>query len=366
MFGGDDDDEQEEVVEKEEPKPRVPKKLKHDGCPLEGDPAGAKVRVMDEGELYPAKIRSYEPDSNTYTIMWSSSGVLQYRTKPENINWDPFVEEVVVKAEEKKDEDELWIAARRGSLQSVKKFIENGVHFNETGKMQQRTPFYHAVFCGHAPVVEYLISLGARDSDDTAFITANAQIRDLLLKSGAGGKRRASVHKASEKTHAPTASEMEADKALHAKLRKASVAKMVSAHLAEIEGEVSKTQFEALKALEERLVTIEAAMRAETRRPSLAITKEAASKRRSFFDPAPKKNSVEVATGEHKDEPKEAKVEPTTEKSAVPVKANNVQTGNQAIVNAVPKKRLNPIVRFFVAVMPKGIFGKRKGKKTTT
>ena len=40
--------------------------------------------------------------------------------------------------------------------------IDN-VDINETGSNQNRTPFYHAVFCGHASVVEYLLSKGATD-----------------------------------------------------------------------------------------------------------------------------------------------------------------------------------------------------------
>ena len=349
MFGGEEDEgeEEEQIFGTEVEK--VPTKIKHDGCPLPDDPKGAKVRVLYEGQLDSAKIRSYEADSDTYTIVWSSSGVMQYRTKPEDINWDVFEEVAEEKKETNKvEEDELWLAARRGSLDSVKRFIESGVDFNETGKAQQRTPFYHAVFCGHGPVVEYLISRGARDFDDTAFITANAEVREILLTSGAGGKRRASAIRKSITT-AP-------DPVVQSELRRASVVKNAESNLSSIANEVSSAQFEMLKQLEARLLAIEAAMKSEKRRPSVVV---------AAVDASTKSETTTTTS------PTGGKAQNKKDRQAAGKKVtfdennNNKQSGvnveTTAIIPQTKKKKFsNPVVRFLAAVIPMRLIFRRK------
>jgi len=122
-----------------------------------------------------AKIVKFEPDSDTYIISWLESGVLQYRTALGDIRWERPNEAEIPKAQiggPAPVQDELWLAARRGSLNSVKRFVDSGVDFNETGTSQERTPFYHAVLAGHLDCVEYFLALGATDPDGTAFIVA--------------------------------------------------------------------------------------------------------------------------------------------------------------------------------------------------
>lgn len=194
MFGmfGDDDEEEEEEQQRAPKAVEEPAPVKDSSCPLEGDPKGVRVLVEDEGSFSPATIRSYEHADNTYTIVWLESGVMQYRTAPERIDWTSKVEFVDKVREVVELKDELWIAARRGDLPAVRRFIlEQGVDRNETGAEQNRTPFYHAVFCGHGPVVEFLIAQGCWDEDNTAFITANAEIREIIQRTGT--RRRSSV-----------------------------------------------------------------------------------------------------------------------------------------------------------------------------
>jgi hypothetical protein len=341
MFGDDDDGEEEHpkaTIAVEAPK--EPLKLKHDGCPLD-DPRNAKVRVMYEGELFPATVKSYQSESDTYTIMWSSSGVLQYRTKPTDINWDSFIEAVEIKKEAKVEEDELWLAARRGSLKSVKRFVESGVAVNETGKSQQRTPFYHAVFCGHLAVVEYLIDLGARDTDDTAFITANAEMRELLLRTGAGGKpRRASIRK--------SIGVKPVDAEVQTELRRKSVSNAATASIHALEGQVSPAQLQALKHLEERLLAVEAAMKTETRRQSVALKKAASQAK--IVKPDDAASSNQPAT---KNETGKKKVTFEAEKGA------GANSSSQAIVPAKTRKP-GVFFRVLTALLPRRLFGLKR------
>ena len=352
MFGDDEDEEekttgQEAETKKEEP-PAAPVKIKHDGCPLEGDPKDAKVRIMYEGELFPAKIKSYQPESDTYTIVWTSSGVLQYRTKPSDINWDPFVEVIEEKKETKAEEDELWLAARRGSLASVKKFIESGVHFNETGKAQQRTPFYHAVFCGHLAVTEYLISLGANDSDNTAFITANEELRELLLRTGAGGKRRASIRKSITVKNAAGEEKTEAKE----QPRKASVAKAAEQAAVGPEATLSTEEQNAPKQPEEQTsTTAETAAKTETRKQSVAL-KKAASTKTVTIDAVAKDENGNVQ------KPEEKAPEKTEEKA--PEKAEACVKTPMQIVPAKNARKGNPFFRILTAFLPRRIFSRKR------
>jgi hypothetical protein len=191
---GGDDDEPTKLPETPTTTTTKPKKLKDDSCPWDGDIRGKHVTILYDGIKYGATIKSYEEDSNTYTITWLSSGVLQYRTPVTDIMWEEPTKELAELLEtskktiinnNEKPRDELWLAARRGSLESVKKFIAEGIHFNETGKDQDRTPFYLAVHGGHVAVAEYLLNLGATDSDGTAFIAANKpEMRELLQRKG--------------------------------------------------------------------------------------------------------------------------------------------------------------------------------------
>jgi hypothetical protein len=345
MFGGDDDE--SEQIPPQAALPEIPVKIKDDTCPLEVDPKGARVRVKYEDQLYAANIKSYQSDTNTYTIIWASSGVLQYRTKPEDINWDKFEEETVVTQETKVEEDELWLAARRGSLQSVKRFIESGVNLNETGTAQQRTPFYHAVFCGHVPVVEYLIEIGAADTDGTAFITANADVREILIKAGMGGKRRASVRKSfSAKPGQAGESSDEGDN--KSELRRASVVRAAGSHVASIASEVSAEHFIALQALEERLIAVEAAMKAEIRRPSIKLSAAPLNPDGTIPSIGPevvKSPRVTFAEG----------TKPSIKKYSAPVPVSSI-TPKRA-------KAKNPVVRFLVAIIPKRFFGTSRKKQ---
>lgn len=335
MFG---DDAEEEVETKVETKVEdvKPSKIKDDTCPID-DPNGALVRIHYEGDLFPATVKSYEADSNTYTIVWKSSGIIQYRTKPEDINWAAF-EYVEEKKEEKKEEDELWIAARRGSLASVKRFVESGVNFNDTGKSQQRTPFYHAVFCGHTKVVEYLISLGATDSDDTAFITANPEIREILIRTGTGGKRRGSVKKVEHPLSEETKTEM----------RRASISKVAKVTIDSLQGEVTTSQLNALKQLEERLLAVEAALKTETRKQSMARKNSVSTKKVTIDD-----SSVSTKPGAA------SKNVLSPSDTTGDLKTASCKL-DQAVVVARPKRIRNPVVRFFVSLVPKRLFGQRK------
>ena len=62
--------------------------------------------------------------------MWRESGILQYRTDASLIDWS--VDENEIKQDDKTtkqeetNKDELWLAARRGSLKTVQKMIEQG------------------------------------------------------------------------------------------------------------------------------------------------------------------------------------------------------------------------------------------------
>lgn len=219
LFGGlfGDDDNDENVRSKDEPvavagavivdSSRVDQlpRRKHEGCPFD-DPVGKRVEVMYEGTPSLARIMSYEGEDNTYTVIWIDSGVLQYRTRVEDIQWEEVPESPATLSAPPLDPagaslmtapsndpatvvtpvDELWLAARRGSLTAVKRFVEElGVNLNDPGATQERTPFYWSVICGHLDVVEYLLSRGATDPDGTAFIAATKpEVRALLQRRG--------------------------------------------------------------------------------------------------------------------------------------------------------------------------------------
>lgn len=223
MFDDEDDDDDDAGEPNVEDKQQQVALVKDPTCPLD-DPTGARVKVMYEGEANPAILKSYQEDSNTYTICWMPLEVLQFRTKPEDIVWEAFDDSVLKKEEEKVEEDELWLAARRGDLEAVKEFVEvKGVPMNETGVSQQRTPFYHAVFCGHVALVEYFLARGATDDDNTAFIAANAEIREILQqhksnpakvhrKSTEQGRRASVTKQATERVKGMDVSEEEREK----------------------------------------------------------------------------------------------------------------------------------------------------------
>jgi len=334
LFGGDEEDEEAPSTAKESKVEEkiADKKVKHDGCPLEGDPKGAKVKVLYEGEWFPASIKSYEGGSNSYTISWSSTGVLQYRTKPEDINWDKYEAEVVEQKQTKVDEDELWLAARRGSLKSVKQFVESGVNINETGKSQQRTPFYHAVFCGHADVVEYLIVKGAHDDDGTAFIAANTEIREILNQAGLGKRRGASMRKSHSGKSLTQRSSSLAKKTQLAKTKKSASSVDESAKdggLVQISFLLRADQVEALNRLQSRLLVVEAAAAKDE---TQTATRE---KKISGIDKLDKNGDPKKVTFGEENKPKATAV----------IKSK--------------KRSTNLFVRFILSLVPRRLFKKR-------
>ena len=200
LFGDDGDDGHDGKTEPARVA-AVPEIKPPAGCPVD-NPKGMLVQARassDGDKLFGAKIIQF--DAATYSIMWLESGIMRYRVAPADIAWEPppatrpqttaQAQPVTVDPTE-----ELWLAARRGSLATVRELVRSGVPYDATGSTQQRTPFYHAVFAGHKDVVLFLLELGARDDDGTAFIVANSEIRDVLTgyglsKSGARRPSRA-------------------------------------------------------------------------------------------------------------------------------------------------------------------------------
>jgi hypothetical protein len=97
------------------------------------------------------------------------------------------------------DGDDVWLAARRGDLDTLVTLVRNGGPLDEPevfehdqagerahergagggGKAVGRTPLYWACLCGHSEVVEWLLRNGARDVDGSAFaaVTGSRPVR---------------------------------------------------------------------------------------------------------------------------------------------------------------------------------------------
>ena len=153
-------------------------------CPFPDSFKGRTVKApFEDGSMYEATVLNYYGES--YSIKWTDGGQMASNIAPDAIDWDV---DQLVKAETTTPEpveDELWLAARRGSLTSTKRFVEEvKVDYNAQGE-SGRTPFYWACLCGHVAVCEYLIGLGATDPEDTCYVGATDEgVRALLAQHG--------------------------------------------------------------------------------------------------------------------------------------------------------------------------------------
>lgn len=158
----------------------------------------------EKGMYYPAQVLGKENHSlGTYTVRFYW-GCLQPSTYSDQIKWnkpcekpEDYVSVSSAKSEIQEahvTEPDIWMAARRGDFEGVKQFASQMKNIDElepvgnTGQ-QGRSALYWACLTGRVEIVEYLLEIGAKDFDGSAFqaatcadpIRAKADKRDLLF-----------------------------------------------------------------------------------------------------------------------------------------------------------------------------------------
>lgn len=171
-----------------------------------GDIVSARYRW--DSICYAARIKSKDPNDtfsvafewgcwqmNTPTcdmiLITDNATIRAYKNKelaamPRKVN---------VEKDDEEDEDDVWLAARRGDLKTVMELVRNGAPLDEPEILEDvksdnrikvngddllgRTPLYWACLCGHSELVEWLLSNGARDTDGSAFaaVTGSKPVR---------------------------------------------------------------------------------------------------------------------------------------------------------------------------------------------
>ena len=169
----------------------------------------------EPGAFYPAQIWGYEGPQSGFTVQFEW-GCLQMSTSPSSIRWDTGTHDLYAlstsprattpdtqpmpQADENDDAaDNVYLAARRGDLESVKRFLPRLASVDEPERvgrhrLEGRSALYWACITGHVHVVEYLLAQGARDADGSAFAAATCSApvrskedaRDLLFDPDAG------------------------------------------------------------------------------------------------------------------------------------------------------------------------------------
>jgi hypothetical protein len=160
----------------------------------------------EPGALYPCKVLGVENEKiGTYTVLFYW-GCLQPSTSQDQIRWDSAVEPPAIPNDDDKDKctidisdtaekyDNIWIAARRGDIDVVRRLAKNMEDVNALEPVGSkshdgRSALYWACLTGRVDVVELLLDLGAKDVDGSAFqaatcsdpVRAKHDQRDLLF-----------------------------------------------------------------------------------------------------------------------------------------------------------------------------------------
>jgi hypothetical protein len=161
----------------------------------------AKYRY--DGLYYPAQVLS--PESGERWTVKFEWGCLQMSTTPEDIDWAVLDLAALGHLTQLAsgggvvgtvaEDDDVWRAARRGDLRAVQSLapllrcVDAPEPVGTAGNSTGRSALYWACLTGHVAVVKLLLSLGAQDSDGSAYqaatcaapVRARDDARDLLF-----------------------------------------------------------------------------------------------------------------------------------------------------------------------------------------